>query len=456
MLRDAVKDSELETARRAEQCIQAIEQEPANKLPVAAIRLLAVRKPDGAAQTLLDYVPFAEEDAVDEVKSALSYVAMRDGKPEPAMLKSLAAAHPSVRAAAAEALAHAAGAEARAAVRKLMKDNDAVVRMRAAIALAPKDAEAVPVLIDMIAAARDEQASQIHDFLAPLAGENAPTAPDDSVDARKKNSAAWAEWWKTNSTKADLAKLTKPSAAYLGYVCICEHNTGTIMELGRDRKPRWQFGGTRNPTDAWALPNNRVIVAEYGGNLVTMRDTKGKVIWQKQMNCNPHNIQALPNGNVFIAGNVQVVEVDRNGKDAPVQLQNVGQLINNLGQITGGYKTRNNQYILMGQNGRCVRLDATGKELKSFNTGLGNAWLDVTPAGKIILATNGSNQVREYDAEGKLLVSLNVNQVSMVTGLPNGNFMLASNGTGMTWEMDRKGKTIWEHRNNGPFRARGR
>ncbi len=456
MLRDAVKEADLETARRAGNCIDRIEQEPANRLPNAALRLLALRKPDGAADTLLAYVPFAEEDNLDEVKLALVVLAVRDGKPEPAMLRAISATHPALRAAAAEALAQAAGPEVRPALRKLLADADLSVRTRAAMALAPKDASAVPVLIELIANLKDEPAGHVHDFLAALAGENAPMPPENTPDARKKSSALWAVWWKDNSAKADLAKLSRPHQQLLGFTVVCEHNTGTIVELGRDHKPRWSFGGTRNPTDAWVMPNNRVIVAEYGANLVTMRDIKGKILWQKQMNCNPHNVQGLPNGNVFIAGNVQLAEVDRNGKDVPMQLQNIQQLINNMGQLTGAYKTRNGHYVLMGQNGRCVRLDATGKEIKSFNTGLGNAWLDVTPAGKIIVATNSSNNIREYDADGKLLIDLPVQQVSMVTGLPSGNFLIASHSTGRMYEMDRKGQTVWEYRTNGPFRARGR
>jgi hypothetical protein len=205
------------------------------------------------------------------------------------------------------------------------------------------------------------------------------------------------------------------------------------------------------------LPNNRVAVAEYAGNKVSLRDMKGTILWIKQMNCNPHNIQPLPNGNIFIAGNIQLLEVDRNGKDVPLPIKDVQQLANNLGQISGAYKARNGHIIVMGQNGRCVRFDAAGKEIKSFTTGINNGWLDVMANGRIITAQNGGNKVAEYNFDGKLILELNVQQaVSMVTGLPNGNFLLASNNTNRTWEMDRKGKTVWEYQSQGPFRARGR
>jgi HEAT repeat protein len=457
MLREALKDNELELVRRANRCIQRIEEEPANRLPAAALRLLALRRPAGAAETLLAHIPFAEEDNLDEIKSALAVLAMHDGKPEPAVLRALAAPQPAVRGAAAEALAQSGGPQVLPAIRRLLSDTDLTVRLRAAMALAPRDGQAVPVLIDLIAKLPGDQAGQVHDFLVPLAGDKAPVAPLESAESRKASSAAWATWWNdTTPPRADLAKLARSYQHLLGYTVVCEHNTGRIVELGRDHKERWSFAGTQNPVDAWILPNNRVLVAEYGGNKVTLRDLKGNILWLKQLTCNPHNVQPLPNGNVFIAGNVQILEVDRNGKDVSQPVKDVQQLINTMGQFTGAYKARNGHIIIMGQNGTCVRLDATGKQVKSFTTGRGNAWLDVTPNGRIIMATNGGNKVAEYNADGKLALELDVQQVSMVTGLPNGNFLVASHNGGRMYEMDRRGRSLWEFRTQGPFRARGR
>ena len=50
--------------------------------------------------------------------------------------------------------------------------------------------------------------------------------PEDTREARKKASAAWAVWWKDNSAKVDLARLAPSSYQTLGYTVVCEHNTG--------------------------------------------------------------------------------------------------------------------------------------------------------------------------------------------------------------------------------------
>jgi HEAT repeat protein len=457
ILRESLKNNETEVVRRAQGCIQRIEEEPAHRLPGAALRLLAMRRPPGAAESLLAYMPFAEEDNLSEAQSAMALLAVRDGKPEAAVLRALADTQPVIRAAAGEALAQADGleAEAKLAVRNLLADADMTARMRVALALASHDAQAVEVLIGLIAVLPGEQAWQVHDFLTPLAGDLAPRAPEDNADSRKKVSADWSAWWKENAPKADLARLANSQQHLLGFTVICEHNTGKITELGRDRKPRWSFGGTQSPVDAWVLPNNRVVVAEYGGRRVTERDLKGAVIWTKQLNGNPHNVQRLPNGHILIATNVQVLEVDRTGKEV-FALNNLQPILNQFGQISGAYKSRKGHYIYMTQNGKCFHFDANGKELKSFFTNRNNAWMDLMPNGRILLAQNGGNKVGEYDPDGKLILELDVQQVSMVTGLANGNILAASHSMGRVVEMDRKGKVLWEYRTQGPFRARGR
>ena len=57
-------------------------------LMAAACRLVAIRKPTGAAEVLLAYLPCAPDEAVvNEVRAALAAVAMRDGKPEVVLLQ---------------------------------------------------------------------------------------------------------------------------------------------------------------------------------------------------------------------------------------------------------------------------------------------------------------------------------------------------------------------------------
>lgn len=113
-LKEALKDGDLEVVRRAERCLKEIAKEPGKKeadesAPLAAARLLAARKPAGAAQVLLDYLPSAADEAVArEVRAALAAVAMTDGKPDKALLAALEDKDVKKREAAAEALSRTA------------------------------------------------------------------------------------------------------------------------------------------------------------------------------------------------------------------------------------------------------------------------------------------------------------------------------------------------------------
>jgi HEAT repeat protein len=456
LLREALKDADLEVSRRAQRCIKRIEQEPAHRLPSAAIRLLALRRPAGATETLVNYLPFAEDETLaEEVQSAMGWLAMKDGKPDPVLVEALDNFRPGVRIAAAAALAKGGGPDARPLVRKLMTDKDTNVRLRTALALATHDAEAIPVLIELIGVLEDEKAGQAHDFLCQLAGEKAPGRPEDSSEARKKCSADWAAWWKDNSAKIDLARLTAPQSRMLGFTVICEANTGQVVEIGRDGKQRWSFGGVLFPVDAWVLPGNRVLVAECNGAKVTERDLKGTILWQRQgLNGSPVNVQRLPNGNTFIATNVNLLEVDRKGKD----VMTIGNV---FGGITAAYKAKNGHIIVVSQNGQCLRLDSTGKQLKMFNSGRVGGWtsgIDLLPNGRILIAQPNNNKVVEFDPDGKVIMEFNAPQVTTATGLPNGNILAASSNTRQVLEIDRRGRTVWTYQAGpgGAFRARRR
>ena len=142
-------------------------------LPNVIGRLLAMRKPEGGVEAILAYLPSAEDDVLaGDLRTALSAMAMKDGKADPALLKALEDKLAMRRAAAAEALAFAGGAEQREAVRKLLKDDDPSVRVRAAIALtSAQDKESMPGLIALLTEVPPAMAGQVEEHLRLLVNE---------------------------------------------------------------------------------------------------------------------------------------------------------------------------------------------------------------------------------------------------------------------------------------------
>jgi hypothetical protein len=121
LLRKAAADTDAEVARRAERCLRMIEASTSTRVVTAAARLVAIRKPRGAAEVLLAYLPGAADETVaSAVRAALAELATLDGKPNPVLVKAMADENPVRRAAAAAALGRDGGDYERRPGRRLL------------------------------------------------------------------------------------------------------------------------------------------------------------------------------------------------------------------------------------------------------------------------------------------------------------------------------------------------
>jgi HEAT repeat protein len=452
-LRAAVEDDNAELSRRLLTLIERIEREPSHRLPSVAVRLLAVRKPAGAVEALLAYLPFVEEETQSsEVQKSLASLAQRDGKLDPALVRALSASQPSVRATVAEALVRGGGAPGRAAVRKLLAEDAPMVRMRIALALAvAHEREGVSTLIDLLTVLPGEMVGQVEDALYQLAGESAPDVSLGLEPGQKKKCRdAWAAWWKLNAERVDLARLTtRPS---LGFTLICDPGSNRIYEVDRRGKMRWSIDNVGGPVDAWMVRGERVLVAEAANQAVSERDVGGKVLWRKAVGRNALSVQPLPNGNVFIALDNQVLEVTRAGKEV--------YAVNHLGGIVwDAYRTRSGNIVCLLNSGQCLIVDTTGKQLKRFTAKEAgpSGSLDVLANDRLLVAQPQRNKVVEYNSDGKKLWEGDAPGVSTATGLANGHILVASQSAHRVYEIDRAGKIVWEQKDTGmAFRARRR
>jgi hypothetical protein len=202
-----------EAAARAARCLPWLEGPSSHKLLIAAARLLGQRKPEGAAAALLAYLPHAEDaDILAAVQDALRQVAESGGKPSAALVNGISDRLGIRRAAAGVALCQAVSPQRVPEVRKLLKDPSPTVRLRTALALAQaNDAEAIPVLIDLLAEVSAEQRPPIEDYLKQLAGEWALTVeiPTEDAVGRRVRRDAWASWWRNRDGAMLLAEIGK-------------------------------------------------------------------------------------------------------------------------------------------------------------------------------------------------------------------------------------------------------
>jgi HEAT repeat protein len=456
LLRQALAGGDEEIKKRSQKALDQIEKDKSSTLLPIQARLMAYRKPAAAAEVMLAFLPFADEDQVfEEVRGALAAVAVRNGKADPAIVKALDDKLAVRRGVAAEALALGGAADQRDAVRKLLKDSDSSVKLRVALALATaRDRDAVPVLIDLMGELPFDKGVQAETFLRAAAGEQGPNVYLGTDDAsRKKTKEAWLAWWKTNGAAVDLARAST-APKMLGYTLLVNTDFNRVTEIGLDGKQRWALEGLQYPRDAQALPGDRVLVAEQNMNRVVEMNQKREVLWQKVCNASPMSVQRLPNGNTFIVTNNGALEVNKEGKEVMTYNRNQWDIIT-------GSRAPDGQFVVLLNTGNIVRLDSSGKEIKTFNVGQAH-WMtsiEALPGGRVLVPQPNLSKVIEYDGDGKQVWEAAVQYPFSATRLPNGNTLVASPNSGKVVELNRSGRVVWEHKTQGnerPYKVRRR
>jgi hypothetical protein len=463
LLRQALKNPDLEVVRRAERCLKEIDRSIQPDLQSAAARLLAHRAPPGTAEALLAYLPFAPDEYVgEELRTAIAQAGVHPGKPDEAILEALEAKQALLRGAAGEALARAGGEKERALARDLLKDQDIRVRVRVALALVErKEKEALGALVKMLPEVPDEQRWRIEQLLSLIAGEKAPASWGGSNDREwQAYCRAWSGWWRDQGDKLNLATLDL-TQRQLGLTLIVQLDPrkgivrvggaivypGRVYEIGPDGRKRWEITDVNYPSDAQVIGPNRVLISEYRSRQITERDFKGKILWKKQFPSYVYGAKRLPNGNTLVNLRTQVVEVDRAGRE-------VFRSPATTGTITGVGRTRNGQTVVVDYRGVCTYLDAAGKQVKTFNAGtIGlsgiGVHIDVLPSGNVLLPLYAQNKVVEFDSNGRKVREIPAQRPTGVSRLPSGNTLVFSRYTRQVEEFNREGKRVWYLQTDG-------
>jgi HEAT repeat protein len=458
LLRQAVSSRQPRVAEAAGKSLEEVERDGTNPLPAAAPRLLALRKPPGAVEALVAYLPFAEEGATARVVDALAGAGCSAGKADPALVRALADKVAARRAGAAEALCKGRAAEQLPAVRKLLRDADAEVRFRTALALASlhQDKEAVPVLIALLKELPMERAWEAEDALLRLAEESAPEAALAADGAaRDRCVAAWQAWWRDHAAKAELSRLGTDRAER-GLLVVENYDaarrTGRVLELGPGNKVRWEVGGLQYPLDAQALPRGNVLVVEQN-NRVTERDRGGRVLWDKYFPA-VFACERLRNGHTFLVCRQALLVVDREGRT----------VFNHPCPgvtVLAARRYRDGQTAYVTYQGNYVRLDAAGKPVKTYSvpiTNFGLSGADLAPGDRVVVSVQNLNKVIEYDDRGKPAWEATVSSPQAPYRLRNGRTLVPSMAGNRITELGPDGKAIRELKDLPchPFRVSAR
>jgi len=448
-LQAALKDSDPEIVRRAQDCLERITKETSVTALSTAVRVLARLKTPDAAAVLLNYLPSAEDERVAEtIRQVLPSLAEREGKAEPAFVEALTDRSSLKRAAAAAALAEAHPADAMPKVRKLLDDSDPLIRQRVGLALAARgEKDAIPALIRSIEDVPLEQNGLVLELLDRLAdGSPPPDMPVVDQKERRKYRQVWDTWWMKHKDDIQPDRLEQASRS-LGFTLIVLLDLNTVEFLDRAKEARWHFNSTSKPLDVQLLPGGeRVLIAEYMVNRVSERTVKGAIVWQKPV-VGPLVAQRLPNGNTFIATTNQLIEVDKDGKEVFTYSRPDG------GEFMRATKLRDGGIACVVRFGvglaRYVRLEPSGKDFKETKSWVvhvrtSGGRLDVQPNGHVLIPEMDNNRVVEYDADGKTAWEVTIDQPIAAVRLPNGNTLITLMRENRAVEVDREGKEVWQ------------
>jgi HEAT repeat protein len=447
LLRPALADPDLEVARRAERCLEEIQQQPPALLLTAAAELLAERRPAGAAAVLLAYLPCADDESAEEVWwAALLRIGLVGGRPDPAVLAALSDRWAVRRAAAAHVLGQAAQEEARRRIVPLLADADARVRYEAASSLVRQgNRDAVPVLLALLSEAPVPLACRAEQLLCAAAAGRGPDAGSVAGDgeARRKCRAGWETWWREHGAGVDLGRL-RHEETLRGLTAICEYDggegTGRVWEYGADGNKRWELPGLPGPNDVQVLPGGGVLVAERNGHRVTEYDPAGRVLWRHPVSGSPITCQRLPGGSTLVATFHDLYEVSRDHQKVHSHKPR--------GELRHARRLANGHVVYITSQAEVVELDSAWKEVRAIRPSAhaeGAAYwasVEALPNGRFLLALGGAGRVIEIDGNGKVKWECEVPSAVFATRLSNGRTLVCSFEGRCLIEVDRTGKEI--------------
>ena len=444
LLRQAAMEKDIEIVRRAEECLKQMKVGPSAAVDAAALRLLAKQRPAGAAEAVLGWVPFVGSPLLlQEARETLAATAVRDGKLDKGVEAALTASLPQRRAAAAVAICRAGSADQSRSVRALLKDDDRTVRLQTALALAEaRDADAMPTLIELLPVLPLSQAWQAEDMLFRIAGAQPPAISFGSeANGRKAAQEKWTAWWKEHKDKLDLSKLESEHRTQ-GRTMVVLLDQGIVQELDAKGAVTWQLKDVQFPLDGQHLPNDQVLLAEHGANQVTIRNRKGETVRKIDVEGGPLVAQQRANGNIFIATDQQIIEVDDNDKK-------VFEYRRPLETFRKALRLRNGDVAVVTSGQRYIRLSPDLKELRTFEADIrtNGGRIDVLPNGHVLIPLKDANRVVECDPEGNVVWEATAEEPISALRLPNGHTLVNTLNQRRAVELDAAAQEVWEYKN---------
>jgi HEAT repeat protein len=440
-------DEDAEVRRLAAHCVREIEKSLNRDVAFAAVRQLIAQPVPGTAEVLLAYLPDADAETAETIFFALQTVAVHDGRVDPVLRAALTDAAPLRRSAAALVLGRRGTDDDRAAVRQLLTDRDAEVRLRTAQGLlAGRDSAALPTLIALLDARSIEIAWQAEELLRWTAGRAAPDVSGDFTDdkAVRKCQEAWASWLRENHSPdwdAVFRDYRRP-----GLVVVTTADLVTVV--GCDGKARHTLRTPDSVLDTQLVPGPRFLTVEMtnDGNRVRLRNLRGQEVWihrtpgtEDYMAC-----QILANGHFFLASDEGFGELAATGEEIfYVEHTDEMPLIDAVRFRSGRVFCTNGPQLVEHDvvTGRVLRRVL----LPNARRGTSQTRLHTVPGGDLLVTLLNGNKIMQLGPDFQPVWEVPVFRPTSAEPLPSGNLLVStSHLENRIIELTRDGATVWE------------
>jgi hypothetical protein len=255
---------------------------------------------------------------------------------------------------------------------------------------------------------------------------------------------------------------------------FCTDSAGDKVALvSADGKIEWQFP-CHHPQDCWVLANGNLLFCYREGAREVTRDPRHEIVWEYKAGekTEVHACQPLSDGRVLIVENgpCRILEVDRAGAVVKeIKLRTPPPIVSLHDQFRGVRKTKGGHYLVCRKGEHLVEeLDSDGKTLREIPVPGDVHECLLLPDGHLLIACGEGHNVRELDADLKVVWELNEqdvpgNPLRLMTGfqrLPNGNTIFCNYlGHGHIgeqphfFEITRGKKIVWQFHDHEHFKT---
>ena len=448
-VQEARKSPDPEIAFRARHCAQRIQSSQTTNVTAAAVRAMGRLRSITGAETLLRYLPYEEDPQVR--KAILTALVKAPPKASAPLLEKAAQEKKKLRrAAAGYVLGQSSGKSARQSVYSLLQDKECEVRLWTARGLLlGNDKASVPILIQLL---KEEQEIrwQAEALLLQLAKTSVPAYPAEGTQQQQQYVKAWEKWWTEKKDKLDLRSF-RDTVPFRGWTILASYQTGTVWEVDRQGKTRWKLTGMKGSIDAQAINDELIVVAEYTGKRVTIRNCRtNKIVMTKTFSASPFSVQPLRNGNIFVSTTSEVLEIDRRGKGIYRKSVTTGQ------RITCGSRARDGRIVALTQNGMIHVWRTPTSTPITVNTRLNTTYsVQALPQGRYLVSSYGNQKVVEINSAGKTIWEYPQAQVYHAERIANDNTLILCYGQQGYKVVNRTKKEVIPFKKVGTYIWRG-